>query len=446
MSNVVVSPYEPRDLALAFHARSERFSVVVCHRRFGKTVMAVNDLIDKAIQCRKPFPKYAYLAPFREQAKSIAWQYLKYYAAPLIDKVMESELSVLLKNGALIRLYGADNPDALRGNYFDGVVIDEYAQIHPMLYGEVIAATLADRKGWCVFMGTPKGKNQFYEIWEQAKGNANWFTMMARASETGIIDAEELELLRTNPGTDAETYQQEYECSFTAAVRGAFYADQIEQLSATHHGLFPYDPQFTVQTAWDIGYSDDTSVWFWQVKGKEIRIVDFFTVSGYSVDEVLAELRQKPYSYGTAYLPHDARNKSFQTGKSTRELMISAGMKTEIVPSLSVQDGIQAVRATLPFCYFNTASKDVKVGLSALTSYQREFDKVRQTFREKPFHDWASNPADAFRMLALSTTSHTMRRQGESFIRKAPPPNDHLRLFSLFEEREKRMQNQSGRI
>ena len=444
---VLESTYVPRDHALAFHARAERFCVAVLHRRAGKTVMAINDLIDKAIQCQLPYPKYAYLAPFREQAKTIAWVYLKVYAEPLIEKVMESELSVVLKNGATIRLFGADNIDALRGNYFDGVVIDEYAQIHPMLYGEVISATLADRKGWCVFMGTPKGQNHFYDLWDKALQNTNWFTMMLKASESGILDAEELELLRDSPGTDVATYEQEMECSFTAAVRGAYYADQLAKLRATCQGAFPYNPGYTVQTAWDIGYSDDTSVWFYQVVGDHIHVVDFFTVSGYSVDEVLAVLRAKPYAYGTAYLPHDARNKSFQTGKSTRELMQAAGMRTEIVPSLSVQDGIQAVRVTLPHVRFNTTSPDVKIGLGALTTYQRAWDASRQMFREAPLHDWSSNPADAFRMLALATNVTALKKQSVSMNRKPAPPNAHMKLFSLFDERERRMSNSTtGRI
>jgi len=436
---IIQSAYVPRDLALSFHARAEKTAIVVCHRRFGKTVMAVNDLIDKAIQCKLPYPKYAYIAPFREQAKSIAWVYLKHYAAPLIEKVMESELSVLLKNGAIIRLYGADNPDALRGNYFDGCVIDEYAQIHPMLYGEIIAAALVDRDGWCVFMGTPHGKNHFYELWEGAQGNPLWFTMLIRASESGVIPLDKLEVLRTNPGTDAETYMQEYECSFTAAVRGAFYSDQMEAQAATNEGVFPYDPRKVVITAWDIGYSDDTSVWFAQANGKELAIIDFFTVSGFSVDDMLEVLRSKPYAYGTAYLPHDAKNKSFASKKSVREQFIAAGMKTRIVDELSVQDGIQAVRKSLPNWYFNTANKDVRVGVSALKNYQREYDKKTQMFRASPKHDWSSNPADAARYLAIATNPAALKKANHSRIVSADQPRGaDMRLFSLFEEREKR--------
>lgn len=438
---VVTSTYVPRPQALAFHARSEQSAVCVCHRRMGKTVMAVNDLIDKAIQCKLPFPRYGYVAPYREQAKSIAWQYLKHYAEPLTEKVMESELSVRLYNGAIVRLYGADNPHALRGNYFDGVVIDEYAQIHPNLYSEVLAAALADRDGWVVFLGTPHGKNHFYELWEGAQTNPEWFTMMVKASESGILSDAKLHSLRTTPGTDAETYLQEYECSFTAAVRGAFYAAQMEAQSSTHEGVFPYDATKLVMTFWDIGYSDDTSVWFAQANGSELAVIDFFTVSGFSVDDVLSVLREKPYAYGTAYLPHDAKNKSFQTGKSVREQMISAGMQTQIVASLSVQDGIQAVRASLPKWYFNTSNPDVRVGVAALKAYEREWDAKTQMFRAAPLHNWSSNPADAARMMALATNPSALKQGSKGRNLQAPPSNAHMNLYSLFDEREKRVRD-----
>jgi len=435
--NVITSTYLPRPEAIPFHARAQRFSVMVWHRRAGKTVACINDLIDKAIQNHLPYPQYAYIAPFYSQAKSIAWVYLKVYAAPLIDKIMESELSVVLKNGAKIRLYGADNPDSLRGNYFDGVIIDEYGDITPRLFGEVIAPTLADRKGWCVFIGTPKGRNHFFDLWEDAATSAGWFTSILKASTSGIIDDEELHMLRHSPGSDENTYRQEFECDFAAAVRGAYYGDQLNELEATHCGSFPYDPNKPVQLSFDIGYSDDTSIWFFQANGRELAIIDFFTVAGYSVDDVLTHLRSKPYAYGTFYLPHDAKNKSFQTGKSVRELMQADGCKTQLVASLSVQDGIQAVRKTLPLCYFNTDCKEVREGLSALKSYQREWDDKRQMFKEQPKHDWSSNPADSFRYLSLAMNPAAVKEANKT-MNYTKSPTNVVTLDRLFAEREAR--------
>jgi hypothetical protein len=212
---------------------------------------------------------------------------------------------------------------------------------------------------------------------------------MLRAQDSGVIDDEELEMLRNLPGSDENTFAQEFGCDFNAAVRGAFYGNQLNDLEAAGHmGLFPYDTARAVHLSFDIGYSDDTSIWFYQTDGKHIRVVDFFTVSGYSVDDILHELQSRPYAYGVFHLPHDAANKSFQTGKSVRELFIAAGCTVRMVPNLSVQDGIQAVRKTLPNVYFNTALPAVKMGVDALRVYQRQWDDKRGVFKQTPLHDW----------------------------------------------------------
>jgi hypothetical protein len=420
---VITSTYVPRSLAMDFHARSERFAVVVAHRRFGKTVMCVNDLIDKAIQCPLMFPQYSYIAPFYSQAKAIAWMYLKHYAAPITERVMESELSVVLKNGAKIRLFGADNPDSLRGLYHDGVIIDEYGQISPRLFGEIVAPALSDRKGWVVFIGTPAGPNHFKELWDQSLNDSRWYRRMYDAYTTKIIDDEELEALRTMPGADENTFRQEMLCDFSAAIRGAYYGDQLnamENASPSHMTTLTYDTDRPVHLSFDIGYSDDTSIWMYQTDGKRINVLHFFTVSGYSVDDVLSYLSSLPYAYGTFHLPHDAKNKSFQTGKSVRELMIAAGCKTQLVPNMSIQDGIQAVRATLPNVWFNTADEGVRQGLNALRVYQREWDDKRRVFKESPKHDWSSNPADSFRYLALAVNPGSSKRESRVITNKTP--------------------------
>lgn len=449
MKNVVQSPYNPRPLSLDYHARSERFAVIVAHRRFGKTILCINDIVDKAVQNPLPFPLYSYVAPLYKQAKRIAWRYLKHYAAPLIQKTMESELSVELKSGAIISLYGADNPDSLRGVYNDGVVLDEYGNMSPRLFGEVIAPTLLDRRGWATFIGTPAGPNHFKELWDSAQMDPRWFKRMYKATETGLFTAEELEEIRTLPGSDDNTYAQEMLCDFAAAIRGAYYGQLLNDLEKRGGflGSFPYDPTRLVFTAWDIGYTDDTSIWFFQTDGKTIRIIDFFTVSGYEVADVLGVLEQRPYAYGTAYLPHDAKNKSFQTGKSTRELLHAGGLKTQIVPDLSVQDGIQAVRFTLHNCQFNTANPEVTIGLNALRIYQREWDDKRRMFKETPKHDWASNPADAMRMLALAMNPSAAKRASKTLnvIKETVPQGNVYNLNKLWAEREAR-NNSSRRI
>jgi phage terminase large subunit len=218
--------YKPRDQFRAFHNRKQRWSVLVCHRRAGKTVATLNDLIRGAVNECKPEGRYAFIFPQRNQAKDTAWRYLRRYAEPLLAKPPnESELRVDLVNGSMIRLYGADNPDALRGPYLDGVVLDEFADMKPEVWHEVVRPMLADRRGWATFIGTPKGKNEFFRLYESAKRDPTWFQMMLKASESGIISSSELADLQREMGEDQ--YQQEFECSFEAAIKGAFYADEM---------------------------------------------------------------------------------------------------------------------------------------------------------------------------------------------------------------------------
>lgn len=441
------SPYVPRVQVLGFHARWEKRAVLVFHRRAGKTVACINDLIDKAIQCELMMPMFGYICPLYKQAKSVAWRYLKFYAKGITAKVMESELSIELINGAIIRLFGADNPDALRGMYFDGVVLDEFGDMAPQTWSEVISPTLLDRDGWAVFIGTPKGPNHFRDLWRKACVTKGWFTQMLRASESGIIPKDRLEAERNTPGTDENTYRQEFECDFEAAIRGAYYGDQLNDLEATGHmGNFPFDPNFPVLTAWDIGHSDDTSIWFFQTNGKEFKIIDFFTGAGYSVDSIVSMLREKGYPYGTHYLPHDAKNKSFQTGKSTLELLIEHKLSVKLVAKLSIQDGIQAVRKTLPNVVFNIENEDVRNGVDALRMYQREWDDKNKRFKDSPKHDWSSNPADGFRYFACAMNPTAAQKGAQSVNpNKRPVPKSNvLNLENLFADRANRPS--SGRI
>lgn len=224
----VTIPYKPRYPQNIIHKAMEahRFVVLVAHRRMGKTVMVINHLIKQALLCKREHGVYAYVAPYRNQAKNIAWQYLKKFTTPLPGcKVNESELTIALPSGAKVRLFGADNADALRGLYFDGVVLDEVAQMQPFVWEEVIRPAIADRQGFAVFIGTPKGINLFSELFEQAKRNMNqaehegssdWFAALYRADETGAIAEEELAALRAEMSENS--YRQEFLCDFNAAA------------------------------------------------------------------------------------------------------------------------------------------------------------------------------------------------------------------------------------
>ena len=392
--------YKPRDQIRAFHDRKERFAIIVAHRRFGKTVAAINDLIRSCFEIDRPNVRVAYIAPYLSQAKAVAWDYALEFTRDIPEiKVNHSELRIDFLNGARFRLFGADNYNAMRGLYFDAVVLDEMADFPASAWSNVIRPALADRRGSATFISTPKGKNEFWELWHEAQDDPNWFTAMLKASETSILDQEELDEARRTMGDDR--YEQEFECSFEAAIQGAFYAKEMKQ--ATEDGRItrvPYDRAASVITAWDLGIGDSTAIWFAQFVGQEIRIIDYYENSGVGLDHYAKVLLDKEYHYEQHILPHDVQVKELGTGKSRLETLDALGIRNiEIAPKLAVEDGIQAARTMIPKCWFD--ADNCTRGIEALRQYRRDFDEKLKTWRGRPLHDWTSHGADAFRYLAV---------------------------------------------
>jgi hypothetical protein len=384
---------------------------------------------------QKTQARYAYLAPFYRQAKDVAWNYLKFFLKPVIKKIRESELRVELINDAWITLYGADNPDSLRGIYLDGVILDEFGDSRPSLWGQVILPTLVDRGGWAVFIGTPKGKNHFWKIYNRSRNEPGWFNLTLKASASGIIAPEELAELKAQ--MDDDEYLQEMECSFEAAVKGTYYADTISKLEARGQIAddVSYDPKHPVFVSFDLGYSDSTAAWFWQLRPDGIAMIDYLEDQGKPLQFYFNALRSKPYKYETIYLPHDAKAYTLQTGRSTVEQFLTEEFPIEIAPKLDIQHGIDAARLILPTVWFNETS--CASGLDALRAYRRRFDEISNSFSNKPLHDWASNGADAFRIFATVTKV----RQGvkdDDPRRIIIPGNRSLNLDNLFRDNERR--------
>tara|TARA_R110001599_G_scaffold146749_2_gene330025 strand:- start:2748 stop:4076 length:1329 start_codon:yes stop_codon:yes gene_type:complete len=422
--------YNVRPYFQGMHDRKQRFGVVVAHRRAGKTVACIYEAVIRALYTPKKNARYAYIAPFFRQAKDVAWVYLKQATSGIAQEVRESELRIILPNGAWITLYGADNPDALRGIYLDGVIVDEIADCRPSLWGEVLLPTLADRRGWAVFIGTVKGKNHFYDMWENAKNDPSWFSLLLKPEDTEVLSNEDLQELQKQ--MDEPQYAQEFLCDFTAAVKGTFYADQIQQLEAegkiTPRPL--YDPDLPVQCAADLGYTDSTAFWFWQEAPDGLRIIDYYQAQGEPLNHYIDMLESKPYNYERVWLPHDARAKTLQTGRSTVEQILETGLPCSITPNLKVLDGINAVRKILPDCHFDLAT--THEGVEALRAYKREFNELTKSFRDKPLHNWASDGSDAFRYLAIVC----QRGRVEEKPQKKPDFTRKLTLDKLHEERE----------
>ena len=307
---VVQIPYKPRPLqrVVGKAMRQHRFGVLVCHRRWGKSVVGVNLLQQGALLCEKPRPRFAYIGPTYRQAKAIVWDYCKYYARPIPGVTFnESELRVDYPNGGQVRIYGGDDPDSLRGLYFDGVVVDEYGLHQADIFSTVLRPALSDREGRALFLGTPNGKNQFYDILQYAQAEPSWFSAVYKASVTGILS--ETELAEARKVMTADEYAQEYECSFDAAVKGAIYAKELEAARADGRvTTVPYDPLLPVDTDWDLGVGDSTAIWFSQsLRSGEVRVIDFYEASGEGLPHYAGVLQSKGYTYGTHWAPHDLR-------------------------------------------------------------------------------------------------------------------------------------------
>lgn len=388
--------YEPRPAFEGFHRREERWACIVAHRRAGKTVAAINDLIMSAVACDLPEPRFAYVAPFTSQAKDVAWSYLRRFTARFRGaRASVSELRVDLPNGARIRLYGADHYDRLRGIYLDGVVLDEFADMDPRAWSEVIRPALADRQGWAAFIGTPKGRNAFFELYERAAASPEWFALRLKASETGLIAAEELEALKAE--LSADEYAREMETSFEAAIAGAYYASVLTAAEGEGRiGRVAQDPACEVHAAFDLGIADSTAIWLAQFVGREIRLIDYIENSGVALDWYARALRERPYLYAPLILPHDAMARELGSGLSRVEMLQGLGFSVRIAPRIGVADGIEAVRRLLPRTWID--ERRCEAGLRALRDYREKSDPKRR-IALGPLHDWTSHAADALRYL-----------------------------------------------
>ena len=394
----IVIPYKPRELQNFLHKKCDknRFNVIIVHRRGGKTVFAINHLIKKALTNKRPYPRYAFISPYRLQGKSTAWDYLKQFSAAIPGtKFNESELRVDFNvNNSRIQIIGAENSSAIRGQYFDGIIVDETQNIAPDLFDTILRPCLSDRNGFAIFIGTPRGRNYFYQLHQLAKQTEDWFTCVFRASETKIIH--EKELTDAKAIMSPEAYAQEMECSFQAGISGSYYGAMMESLDKNGHIKdFEIDDSQEVETWWDLGMNDSTVITFVQRTKNEIKVIDSYENSGEGLEHYLNIIDSKPYIYSKHIAPHDIRVRELGTNKSRWESAKEMGLEFDIAPKLSVEDGIEQVRQLLPKCWFHKRNCNKLV--EALKSYCKRWDEKNNCFRTRPLHNWASHFADSFR-------------------------------------------------
>jgi len=421
-------------MQLELHKNLKRFNVIVTHRRAGKTVFLVNQIIKTLVQCDKKEARGYYIAPFFSQARQICWDFAKFYGSKIPGiKINESELKIDFPNGARMKLLGADNYNALRGIRADIVALDEYADIDPAVLPEVILPALSDRQGILIVTGTPKGHNHFYDLYKKALTDKQYYTAMFKASQTGILSSEELERYRL--AVSEEVYNQEMECDFAAANQGSYYAKQL--VEARQDGRvceLPYDDRKPVYTFWDLGVSDTTCIWFLQkISENRIHVIDYYENSGESLAHYINILANKPYTYDINYghwAPHDIEVREFasggqQTVKTRKEIARQLGVKFNVVDNIPVADGIEAVRRFLNKCWFDTAK--CERGLKALENYSRTWDNKNSIWKDKPLHNWASNGSDAFRYAAVGIDGCKTFKEIEQLFK--PFTDDQLKGF-----------------
>jgi phage terminase large subunit len=407
--SVIDCGYRARPQFVPFHKRKERWAILVAHRRCGKTVASLNDLQDAALRSKLTRPRYAYIAPFYKQAKAVAFDHLRAAMHPLRQMgatTNESELRADYPNGGQVRLFGADNAESLRGLGFDGVVLDEFADFDPRVWPEVIRPTLSNpgRDGWAVFIGTPKGHNAFYDVWQRAQTDPEWYSVMLKASETGLISTEELQSARKELSEDQ--YLREYECSFEVSIQGAYFAKLLNEAQKQKRiTRISADPILPLRVFCDIGgagaSADAMALWVCQFVDREVRVLDYIEGVGQVLAYYVNELRSRGYQNAEIVLPHDGVNANNVTGKRYEDHWRDADFDVRVIPNQgrgAAMMRIEAARRVLPMCWFN--EETTQAGREALAYYHERRDEARNVGLG-PEHDWSSHCADAFGLMAI---------------------------------------------
>ena len=405
---VAINRVEDRDMrCLTVDSDMSLFLATKNYIPTHNTIFAVNELLKRVTTVERKRPQVAYIAPTRVQAKQIAWEELKSLVKNIPGtKINESELRVDLPNKGRIMVLGAENPDALRGLYLDYAVLDEVADMPKTVWSTVLRPALADREGGALFIGTPKGKNYFHDLYMQGMTAPNWKSILLSYHDTNALNDIEVEALRTE--MSEEEFSQELECSFTAAIRGSYYGKQIERAERENRiGKVPYDPSSPVYTAWDIGF-DGTSIWYAQVINNEFRVIDYDEFVDKDIPYCVNIVLGKSYIYEYHILPHDAKKRSI-TDKSKTVIghLEKLGLKCKVASKLPILDGITAGRNLIDKCFidFNKCQR----GLESLRHYRAQYDESKGVLQQTPIHDEYSHGADAFRYLAVGLKPRSRR-------------------------------------
>ncbi len=421
-------PYQRR--LWSYLERGGTRALEVAHRRWGKDDVALHWAACASMQ--RP-GVYWHMLPMANQSRKAIWEAVNPHTGKLrIDEAFpqairtgtrNTDMRLALASGSAWQVVGSDNFNALVGSPPVGVVFSEWALADPKAWA-YLRPILAENGGWAVFITTPRGRNHAARMYDAAEHDPAWFVERQTALDTGVftqetLDQERAEYVRDYGEEEGDAlFRQEYMVSFDAPILGAYYGRIIERLEqAGRITDVPVEPLLPVHTSWDLGVGDSTAIWCFQVSGGEIRIVDCIESHGVGLDWYAEKLNERGY-HGVDWVPHDARVRELGApGARTRvETLQMLGRKPQIVPNQKIEDGINALRRTLPRCWFDK-KKTGGTGLEALRNYRRAYDEDRKVFADHPLHDWASHYADAARYLAVAW----QEMSGQSAGAPAPP-------------------------
>lgn len=385
-------------------------AAVVWHRRAGKDLFGINFIAPQAVE---RIGLYWHLFPTYNQGRKIAWEgftkegrrFLDHFPKPLVEAQNDTEMRLKLKTGSVYQVVGTDSVDRLVGSNPVGCIFSEYSLQDPKAW-HLVQPILAENGGWAIFIYTPRGLNHGYKLYEMAKTTPGWFAQILTVDDTKrddgtpVVTPEMIEEIRAS-GMPEELIQQEFYCSFEAPLVGAYYSKEMTKAKDDNRiTVVQHVPSLPVHTAWDLGYNDAMTVWFWQEVGAEFHFIDYIEASGEGMAYYVRQLKNRPYTYGRHKAPHDIEVTELGTGKSRREVARTLGLRFDVVPKHDVLDGIEAVRNVLPRCWFDRAR--CARGIEALKSYTKAWDDKADSYRDSPVHNWASHGADGFRTFAWS--------------------------------------------
>lgn len=395
MSKLKINLSNLREWQKDYISNKKRFNVLVVHRRWWKTVWAILDWILTTI---KEQWDYWYIAPTYKQAKKIAWRMIQKYWNQIWDfKYNSSELVVTYNNWSTLSLFGAENPDSLRWLDLKGVIFDEYAQQPSWIYWEIIFPMINANRWWVTWIWTPKGKNSFYKLYERAKKDERFYTVLLKYTDTKLLDEQQIADARLE--MTEEEFEQEYNCSFEAFMRWAVYWKELSIAQKEWRvKKWIYNPNVLVDTFWDLWISDAMTILFTQTVWQEIRIIDAYKNTWYWLDHYASIVNNREYKYNKHYFPHDIQHRELSTWMSRLDTAVKLlWSNCDIVPMNSIESWINAWRLIFKNVWIE---EELEEFINDLSLYQYEYDEKRWEFTKTPKHDWTSHFADAFRYMA----------------------------------------------